>query len=203
MYLATVIASTVALVVGAMLVTIQVRLSGVLLVPTATFLMTMVGVHTVIGIIEGLITTAVLLYLKDLRPQIMVDSIEPVGPPRRLLYATVLAASLVIGAGLSLLASDKPDGLEWSYSTRPDQSEFKPMVSNENSTVEAVEEFQSRYSPLPDYSIRTHSEDVAQAAMGWTSFAAVAGSAMTMAVVWLVGWAIRKRDGVSNAPYPN
>ncbi len=174
-----------------------------LLVPTATFLITIVAVHTVIGIIEGLITAAVLLYLKNLRPQIMVDSIEPAGPHRRLLYATVLAASLVIGAGLSLLASDKPDGLEWSYLTRPDQSEFKSIVSNQNAAVAAADDLQSRYSPLPDYSIRTHSEDVAHASMGWTSFAAVAGSAMTMTVVWLVGFTIRKRDSASNAPYPN
>jgi len=114
-----------------------------------------------------------------------------------------------IGAGLSLLAVDKPDGLEWSYAQRPDQPTFEAIISNDSVVIAAVDKVQSKLSPLPDYTIRTEAsgtttgESSTHAGMGWTSFAAVAGSAITMLLVWLAGWAIRKRNGLHNAPYPN
>jgi len=209
-YISSVIACVLALVTGAVLVTLETALSGILIVPLVTFMATMVGVHIIIGFAEGLITAAVLLYLRQVHPLTFAESrIESPASGKRALYATFLIASLVIGAGLSLLASEKPDGLEWSYAERPDQPTFEAIISNDSLVIAAVDKVQSKLSPLPDYTIRTEAseattgESSTHAGMGWTSFAAVAGSAITMLLVWLAGWAIRKRNGVDNAPYPN
>lgn len=202
-YIATVIACTAALVAGAMLITIQTRLSGVLAVPLKTFMTTMAAVHIIIGFIEGLITAAVVLYLNRLCPRVMAEC--PGRTPRvnkRRLYAGLLIASLLIGAGLSLLASNKPDGLEWSYAQRPDQPDFKPIVSNENPAVMQAEALQSKYSPLPNYTVRLRAGG-GKAHPGWKSFAAVVGAFATMAVIWLTGWAISRRNGLYDAPCPN
>jgi hypothetical protein len=119
----------------------------------------------------------------------------------RLSKKAVLASlgifTVLMGAGLSLFASDLPDGLEWSYAERPDQPEFKTVVSNNSPAITAVENLQSEYTPLPDYSKRSSqlgeiSEEQTQANAGWTSFAGVIGSAITMAVIWLIAWMLRK-----------
>ncbi len=203
-YIATVIACTVSLVAGAMLVTVQAGLSGVLAVPLKTFMTTMAGVHIIIGFIEGVITATVVLYLNRVCPRAMAEC--PGRTPeanKPLVYAGLLIASLVIGAGLSLLASNKPDGLEWSYSQRPDQPGFKSIVSNDDPAVMRAEALQSKYSPLPDYTMRLKVGGSGEAHVGWKSFAAVVGAFVTMAVIWLTGWVISRRNGFNHAPCPN
>ena len=93
----------------------------------------------------------------------------------------------------SVIADENPDGLEWSLE-KHGQEDSGPVVVNDSAVVGAVDELQSEYSALPDYSI--DSED---AGKGWTSFAAVVGSVLTMALVWIVGMIIKKRDGGCHA----
>ncbi len=198
-YIGAMVACVIAIEAGAVLVPVQAALSGVLAVPFSTFLITMLGVHFLVGFVEGLITVAVLGYLQQVRPDVFVDSLPgKVRLSRKAVLITLVIFTIVIGAGLSLLASDMPDGLEWSYAERPDQPDFEAVVSNESLTIVAVDDFQSRYSLLPDYSRRSSAigeTGEAQAApigaAGWTSFAGVVGSAVTMAAVWLTAWILR------------
>ncbi len=198
-YVGAMAACVLAVEAGAILVPIQAGLSGVLAVPFSTFLITMVGIHFLIGFVEGLITVTVLAYLQQVRPDVVIDSLPGrVRLSRKAVYATLFVFAIIIGAGLSLLASDFPDGLEWSYAERPDQPDFKSVVSNEDPRITAVDDFQSKYTPLPDYSIR--SSKVGQAdgeegdlSAGWTSFAGVVGSAVTMVLIWLAVWILRKK----------
>jgi cobalt/nickel transport system permease protein len=187
-YIAAMLACLVALELGAVLVPIEAALSGVLAVPFTTFLITMVGVHFLVGLIEGLITVSVLAYLQQVRPDLVIHSLPgKIRLSRKAVLATLAVFTVIAAAGLSLLASNKPDGLEWSYAERPDQPDFKPIVSNENSTIAAVDEMQTKYTPLPDYSVRGSS------ASAWTSFAGVLGSALTMALIWAVASLLRRK----------
>ena len=206
-YLGSIVACLIALVAGAVLVPIEAAVSGVLRVPFYTFLITMVGVHILIGVMEGLITAAVLLYLRQVRPDIIADSsVNSVRFSKPTIYATMIIATVVIGAGLSHFASSLPDGLEWSYAERPDEPEFEPIIANESQAITAVDSLQSRYSPLPDYTIRAGAfgqsapGEAVEAGAGWQSFAAVSGSAATMGLIWLGAWALRKRNGGQDAP---
>jgi hypothetical protein len=61
-----------------------------------------------------------------------------------------------------------------------------------------VDDFQSQYSLLPDYSVRTSrlgepAKEHVETAAGWTSFAAVVGSAFTMLLIWLTARILRKK----------
>jgi cobalt/nickel transport system permease protein len=193
------LACLLALEAGAILVPVQAALSGVLAVPFSTFLITMIGVHFLVGFIEGLITVAVLAYLQQVRPDVVLDSLPgEVRLSRKAVLVTLVVFTVITGAGLSLLACDFPDGLEWSYAERPDQPDFGSVISNEDPRVAAVDNFQSRYSLLPDYSGRTSklgqlAVEEADLSSGWTSFAGVVGSAITMGLIWLVAWILRKR----------
>jgi len=198
-YIGAMLACMFAIEAGAILVPIQASLSGVLAVPFSTFLITMIGVHFLVGFIEGLITVAVLAYIQQTRPDIVADSLPgTVRLSKKAVLMTLVIFTVVTGAGLSIIASSMPDGLEWSYAERPDQPNFQPIISNENSTIAAVDDFQSKYSPLPDYSIRTPKlgqslSQEAQTSAGWTSFAGVVGSGLTMAFIWLIARVLRKK----------
>ena len=193
-YLGTMLGCMVAIEAGAVLVPIQAALSGVLVVPFTTFLVTMLGVHLLVGLAEGLITVAVLGYIQQVRPDMLADSLAgKVRLSKKTVLVTLAVFTVIIASGLSLFACGFPDGLEWSYAERPDQPEFKAMVSNEDPTIAKVDDFQTRYSPLPDYSIRTGEEDVDVAA-GWTSFAGVMGAVLTMLFVWLTAQIFRTKE---------
>lgn len=187
----------VTVLVGALLVPIQTALSGVLTLPFGTFVWTMLSVHTVIGLMEGIITVAVLAYVKQIRPDILTQT-APVSPQRRKLFLVTFAiASVLLSTVLSLYASDRPDGLEWSYAERPDQPEFQSAVTA-HEQAESVEAFQTKYTPLPDYTKRTSalgqvSPGDNAASEGWTSFAGVIGAAITMLVIWGTALLIRQR----------
>lgn len=206
MYWAAMIACTVALVAGAGLVVVEVSLSGVLLVPFATFLTAMVSVHVVIGVIEGLITAGVLVYLTQTRPNIIADchiATVPVSSPR--FYAVVICVTVLCAGVFSVYASDLPDGLEWSYAERPDQPGFGSIAANENPTVKKVDNLQDRYSLLPDYTVRSRRHGTVatgsgpERAGGWTSFAGVVGSAVSMMVIWGLAAVLKRRGGDTNA----
>ena len=198
-YIGAMLACVIAMETGAILVAIQAAMSGVLAVPLSTFLITMIGVHFLVGFVEGLVTVTVLAYLQQLRPDIVADSLPgTVRLSKNAVLATLGILAVLIGAGLSLLASDLPDGLEWSYAERPDEPGFETVVSNPDSRITAVDDFQTKYSLLPDYSARTSklgnvAEQEADIGAGWTSFAGVVGSAVTMAVIWLTAWMLRRK----------
>ena len=196
-YIASVLACLIGIEAGAVLVPIEAALSGVLAVPFTTFLFTMLGVHLLVGLVEGFITVAVLGYLQQVRPDVVMDSLPgKIRLSTKTVLATVIIFTVVTGAGLSLLASDLPDGLEWSYTERPDQPDFETFVSNDSATMEAVDGFHSRYSLLPDYSLRVSQSDETNTNVspGWTSFAGVFGSGLTMAIIWLTAWGLKKRQ---------
>ncbi len=198
-YIGIILACLVSMEIGAVLVPIETALSGVLTVPLSTFLITMLGVHILVGFVEGIITVAVLGYLQQVRPDIVAVSLPgKVRLGRKVVLATLIVFTIIIGAGLSLLASDFPDGLEWSYADRPNEPDFEPMVSNEDSTMAAADELQSKYSPLPDYSVRTSEfgkipEEQEEVSAGWTSFAGVVGSGVTMVFVWALARLLKKK----------
>jgi cobalt/nickel transport system permease protein len=196
-YVAAMLACVVAVEAGAILVPVQAALSGVLAVPFSTFLITMVGVHLLVGFVEGLITIAVLGYLQQVRPDAVADSVPgKIRLSRNAVLASLAVLTIITAGGLSLLASDLPDGLEWSYTERPDQPAFESVINNTDSRVTAVDDFQSRYTPLPDYSIRSSQSGTkgTELSAGWTSFAGVVGSVVTMLVIWLTAQLLKKKQ---------
>ncbi|MCP4454511.1 MAG: cobalamin biosynthesis protein CbiM [Planctomycetes bacterium] len=184
---------------AAILVPVQTALSGVLTLPFSTFLWTMLSVHGVIGLLEGIITVAVLTYVRQIRPDMMSKTEQTRGANRgKLLVVTLAILTLLLSAVASLYSSDRPDGLEWTYLERPDQPAFESAVQP-HKQAEAVETLQSQYTILPDYAKRpgpmgqTNTDNTAVSA-GWTSFAGVVGSLITMAVVWGIALCLRKTE---------
>ena len=196
---AVITASIIAMLSGSALVTIQAAISGVLQVPLATFMLTMLATHLIIGALEGIITACVLEYLRQARPEVVTSlNTAPAKITKQALYFTLILATIITGAIISLFASSNPDGLEWSYSHRPDQPEFKTIVANDSPLVTLTDNLHAKLAPMPDYTINS-----ANPAAGWTSFAAVTGSAAVMAMIFISSRLLSRRNGRQNAPCPD
>lgn len=109
---ATVLAAVVGLQLGALGVVLETLLSGISSLPAVTFLLLMQPIHLAIGLVEGLATAALVLFIRRARPDLFSTAVA--APPLKPLIAAVcLAAALTAGVG-SWFASTQPDGLEWS-----------------------------------------------------------------------------------------
>lgn len=119
-------AGVAVLQLGALSVAVQTYMSQVTTLPISVFLLSMQPIHLAIGIVEGLITSAVLLFVYENRPSLFYcpaldKSSEKMysggkrGGKRGGAAVVVIALSALFLEGIgALYASDKPDGLEWS-----------------------------------------------------------------------------------------
>ena len=199
-YLAAWVACVVAVTAGAAMVPIEAAVSGVLQVPVSQFLGVMIGVHLLIGLCEGGVTFAVIAYLRQVRPELM--GLEPREPPvgaTRPGYFVVTVSFLVTAiflAGIvSWFASTWPDGLEWSYLGHRYAAAEK-AVTNDSAVVAAIDQWQSKWSPMTDYGRRQvplgelPPNGAAEATStwpnpnGWRSLAGVLGTIVTLGMVY-------------------
>ena len=160
---------------GAFSVTVETLASGITELPFGTFVATMQPIHLAIGLVEGLITAAVLVFVYEARPEILYcSSSEEAGRFSFKNTMIILAcAAVLIGGGLSLAASSNPDGLEWSIERLTGATEIEGATGGIHRTAEAIQEVTSA---LPDYAFKS-----SESAMG-TTFSGILGSLIVIAV---------------------
>ncbi len=114
---ASLVAVIAGLQLGALAVVLQTYFSGVSELPFATFLLLMLPIHLAIGIVEGLLTAAIVTFVGRARPEVLASAAALPATPRpgrgRLL-AQLLLLTAVTGGLLSWFASTRMDGLEWA-----------------------------------------------------------------------------------------
>ena len=90
-------ASILGLQMGAFGVVLETLFSGISELPFVTFLLLMQPIHLAIGIVEGLVTAAVVTFIWKARPEIlnMAGAARPMG---RVAIGNVLAGLLVVAA---------------------------------------------------------------------------------------------------------
>jgi cobalt/nickel transport system permease protein len=163
---ASVLACTVALELGACLVAVETKLSGVTALSTGSFLLLMTGIHLLIGIGEGLATGAVLGFVRKVKPSLLEP--EDRGVSRRVPLGAVVAfalAAAAIGGGLSMAASSDPDGLEWSVEKVAGSSD----IPSAGVVADAARRIQSGTAAMPDYD---------------NTFSGIIGAALVMLTLW-------------------
>ena len=199
--LASILGCVITLLLGAFSVVLETSLSGITELPFGTFLGIMMPIHLAIGLIEGLITTAVLLFVYESRPELLRD-VETSGEKSKGSLATTIVvlavAAAIVGGGLSLLASSNPDGLEWSLFGNSEAGYSENMGLDEDdfgvqsAAADKAAGIQEKTSFLPDYSFSD-----SDSAAG-TSVSGLVGSAIVAALVLLicfVGGFFRKKNG--------
>ena len=193
------VAALVTVQLSALLVVGQVKLSSTVMLPIGSFLISMLGVHLAVGVLEALLTVAVLRYLRRVKPDLVQHSRFRFDRLwGRQAIAGFAIGALLLGGGASLLASDRPDGLEWSYARHAGPAQTKSPQNTPSETVAALADLHSRLAPLPDYGIRNAPLGQANTARsdpqsGWTSFAGVVGTLTLMLLLWSGGQLLKRR----------
>ena len=192
---ATMISAVLGLQLGAFGVVLETTASGITALPFSTFVLLMQPIHLAIGIVEGIITSAVFIYVNNSRPEILRSAVGEeqsgytahVSIKKTVCVLAVLA--LLTGGGLSLFASAYPDGLEWSMEKAAGTAELEAN----DSTHSAAQSIQDKTSILPDYDFASGS-----GAVNGTSVSGVVGAAMTCILAGAAGGIIvliKRRGG--------
>ena len=151
---ASIIGSVVTLQLGAFSVTLGTLLSGITDLPFSAFVGTMQPIHLAIGFVEGLITAAVLLFVYEARPEMLMEVQENKKTGKISFKKTVVVlgiTAVLIGGGLSLFASSNPDGLEWSIEKITGSTEMDAKGTDVYTAAEGVQE---KTALLPDYAFK-------------------------------------------------
>ena len=182
--IASILGCVITLQLGAFSVSIETLLSGITELPFSVFVGTMQPIHLAIGLVEGLITAAVLCFVHEARPELLWGTTESEEKGRFSFGATVgilAAAALVIGGGLSLLASSDPDGLEWSMEKVAGTAELEA----EGAAYSAAAGVQEATAFLPDYAFKE-----SESALG-TTVSGIGGALLVLVVCVLACYLFR------------
>ncbi|GAB6390906.1 MAG: cobalamin (vitamin B12) biosynthesis CbiM protein [Treponematales bacterium] len=186
--LASVAAVIAGLQLGAFCVTLETVLSGVTELPFGVFVLLMQPIHLAIGLVEGLVTAAVLCYVQSVQPELLRSAAANAAIPRgvslrrALVSFAVLAA--VTGGVLSIFASSHPDGLEWSVEKTAGAAE----IEREGPAYDAASSVVEKSAFMPGYGFPGGGDG-----SPWgTAAAGIAGSVLTVLLAGGAGMLIKR-----------
>ena len=197
---ASILGCIITLQLGAFSVVLETSLSGITELPFGAFVALMQPIHLAIGLIEGLITSAVLLFVFESRPELLqgVERTPGESPKQSLKTVVIILAvvALLVGGGLSLLASSNPDGLEWALFGNAEAGYAENMGLDEedfgvsSKAADTAGSIQEKTSFLPDYAFSGSDSAAGTTVSGIVGAAMVAGVAVLIA---LTGGFFRKK----------
>ncbi|MFC1641822.1 energy-coupling factor ABC transporter permease [Myxococcota bacterium] len=204
--LATLVAAVAGLLMGAMAVVLETTFSGISLLPFGSFVLFMLPIHFGIGIVEGLVTASVVLYVWRARPELLrlQHSTAAASKPIRRLLAAFAAATVLVGGAVSWFASTHPDGLEWAIGKITGQEE---LASPDEGLHGVLERVQETTALMPDYSLRSAREE-SSTEPDWpavdraTSLSGIVGGGLTLLLALGVGYGLHalRRRRLSSPP---
>jgi cobalt/nickel transport system permease protein len=193
--LASIVSVVIGLQLGAFGVVLETLVSGITALPFSVFVLLMQPIHLAIGIVEGIITAAVLGYVFQMRPEVIQSSeqrlpLEEGVSIKKPLIALIIITVLV-GGLLSIFASAYPDGLEWAI-----EKTFAATGGEETAWLEAegpvfrqAEAIQEATAFMPDYDFPNAGDE--GSVMG-TTVAGILGAAITCFLAGAVGFVIHR-----------
>ncbi|MBQ0135717.1 MAG: energy-coupling factor ABC transporter permease [Oscillospiraceae bacterium] len=209
--IAPIVGCILTLQLGAFSVVLETSLSGITDLPFGTFVSIMQPIHLAIGLVEGLVTSAVLLFIKEARPELIkdlrpteawnCDAAKDAKSNGKLSFkatiAVLAAVAIVIGGGFSLLASSNPDGLEWSLFGNADSGYSQNMGLDEedygvkSTAADKAQSVQDKTSILPDYGFKDSDSFLGTSTSGIVGIGVVAA---VIVVVSLIPKLVKKKE---------
>ncbi len=185
----SILSVVIGLQLGAFGVVLETLASGITELPFYAFAAMMQPIHLAIGVVEGMVTAAVLIFVYKMRPEIMESTRERTGIASgvsiRKAIIVLAVVTLLVGGVLSLFASAYPDGLEWSMEKVAGTAELE----TDGGIFEGSQAVQNSTTFMPDYGFSSENEKTATTG---TTVAGIVGSAITFALAGVVGLAISK-----------
>jgi len=209
--LASILAATIGLQFGAFGVVMETVASGISELPFSSFVLLMQPIHLAIGLVEGVVTAMLLVFLHKARPELF-GAAQPNAEsrPLRPVVIGLALAALVTAGTLSWFASADPDGLEWAMGKVSGKEELAAPEDGIHGSLDAL---QKRTAFLPDYNFKepeaaksdavaSEAKAEAKPAESWpnvsagTSFAGLIGGFMSLCLAGLVALLLRRRPPV-------
>jgi len=198
LFLGASLASIISLQLGAFGVVLETISSGISDLTFTTFVLLMQPIHLAIGIVEGLVTTAVICFVWKERPELIqkISMSEPLGNVRiRRVLVGLLLVTFLTGGVLSWFASSNPDGLEWSLAQATGVEERQEP---ETGIYNILADVQKKVALFPDYNFKEGGEGVAnapkvKATESWpavnsgTTVAGLVGAMLTLLLAGIIG----------------
>ena len=194
------LAAVIGLQLGAFSVVMETMSSGISDLPFKSFVLLMQPIHLAIGIVEGIVTAAVVTFVWKAKPEIISQGagLKIQSPMKGAVIAIGIAAILTAGI-LAWFASSNPDGLEWAMFRTAGKEELQPPQDKIHETLAALQE---KTAILPDYNFKQNSASVEtetkEASDSWPgisagkSFAGIIGGILTLAIVFIIGAVLRR-----------
>ncbi|MDR0491165.1 MAG: energy-coupling factor ABC transporter permease [Oscillospiraceae bacterium] len=188
---ASIVSAILGLGLGAFCVVLQTLFSGITELPFGAFSALMLPLHIAIGLVEGVVTAAVLCFVYKMRPEI-IDSVvtgEGLGGVSTKKVLVLLAAlTIVVGGALSLAASASPDGLEWAIGkTSSITLDEETVIEARGAIFEKAANAQESAAILPDYSFPSDPDNAAG-----TSVSGIIGASITFVLAGATGLVVSK-----------
>jgi cobalt/nickel transport system permease protein len=218
---ATMISAIIGLQLGPFSVVLETLFSGISSLPFSSFVLLMQPIHLAIGVVEGLVTVAVISFVHKARPEILQGALEArsIGNhPVRNVVLTFLIAAIFTGGIVSWFASNDPDGLEWAITKMTGKEELESSKHGLHGALATIQEVTAF---LPDYSFRKPAETMklepkpetlqshqfvrpepkfeekksgGAKSLAGTSVAGLVGGAVTLGLAFLVGFVLKRKN---------
>jgi cobalt/nickel transport system permease protein len=195
--IASMITAVVGLQLGAFGVVLETLFSGKTELPFGTFVLLMQPIHLAIGIVEGMVTAAVVSFVWKARPEIMEkaamnQALGNLSIKKVMIGLAVMA--VFTGAVLSWFASSHPDGLEWSMF----RSSGKEELESSDPIHKKLAALQEKTAFLPDYGFKTSGNEVQTekwpTVSEGTSVSGLVGGALTLLLSVFMGFMINVKN---------
>uniref|UniRef100_A0A831XMM6 Cobalamin biosynthesis protein CbiM n=1 Tax=Geobacter metallireducens TaxID=28232 RepID=A0A831XMM6_GEOME len=197
---ASVAAAVAGLQLGAFAVVLETVLSGISALPFSSFALLMQPIHLAIGVVEGVVTAAVVGFVAKAHPEIVGAPARPAagGLGFRQVLVSLLAVAAITGGVLSWHASGNPDGLEWAIAGVTGKEELESPTGGVHGALAVIQE---KAAFLPDYTLgkpaghggaEPGGASAGDGRLG-TSVSGIVGGALTLAAAFLIGFILRRR----------
>jgi len=193
------ICGQIGLLLGAFSVVLETTLSGVSSLPFGTFMALMIPIHIAIAVVEGLVTAAVVLFIRQAQPDLLMrtaqnESIMGLGLKKVLVGLGIVA--VITGSFVAWVASTDPDGLEWSIAKVTGSEEL--AIGSSDVVHESVASLQEKTAFLPDYRFKQTAEEESGSATdavpeAGTSTAGLVGAGITLGIAAAIGYILTRR----------
>ena len=188
------IGAVVGLQLGALGVVLETTFSGISSLPIGAFLLLMQPIHLAIGLVEGVVTAAVVTFVWKARPELLSARSIGVLSLRKVLVGLALTG-LVTGGALAWFASAHPDGLEWSIAGVTGKGELDAPEEGLHSWLAKL---QDKTAFLPGYGFKPSGEESgAPSVAAWpavdpgTSVSGLVGGLLTLGLTLLIALALK------------
>jgi len=205
-------AAIISLQLGAFGVVLETLFSGISELAFSTFVLLMLPIHLGIGIVEGLVTAAVVSFVWKVHPELVTTAAPATRHSHKPLLIGLALFAVVAGGMLSWFASTHPDGLEWSIKGVSGKAELEAPKDGVHGAMAGI---QGKLAFLPDYNFKKPEEEKSgkpEEAPGgkkeeeiWPevsagkSLSGILGAALTLLLAGGIGVALRRYYSHSKA----